>query len=57
MKRRERKHDHQELFCIGGTMADIYPGSDWSFVYGLASVDDGLIQGDDRVFKVENYQR
>ncbi|CAF1252339.1 unnamed protein product [Rotaria sordida] len=42
MKRRERKHDRQELFCIGVTMADIYPGSNWNFVYGLASIDDGI---------------
>ncbi|CAF1131752.1 unnamed protein product [Rotaria sp. Silwood1] len=42
MKRRERKHDRRELFCIGVTMADIYPGSGWNFVYGLASIDDGI---------------
>ncbi|CAF1116676.1 unnamed protein product [Rotaria sordida] len=42
MKRRERKHDRQELFCIGVTMADIYSESDWNFVYGLASVGDGI---------------
>ncbi|CAF1206374.1 unnamed protein product [Rotaria magnacalcarata] len=42
MKRRERKNDRRELFCIGVTMADIYPEASWNFVYGLASIDDGI---------------
>ncbi|CAF2681708.1 unnamed protein product [Rotaria sp. Silwood2] len=42
MKRRERKNDRRELFCIGVTMADIYPASGWNFVYGLASINDGI---------------
>ncbi|CAF3917988.1 unnamed protein product [Rotaria magnacalcarata] len=42
MKRRQRKNDTEELFCIGVTMADIYPYSSWNFVYGLASTIDGI---------------
>ncbi|CAM4904213.1 unnamed protein product [Rotaria socialis] len=42
MKRRQRKNDTEELFCIGVTMADIYPDSSWNFVYGLASTIDGI---------------
>lgn len=42
MRRRHRKNDTQELFCIGVTMADIYPSSNWNFVYGLASEANGI---------------
>ncbi|CAF1193304.1 unnamed protein product, partial [Didymodactylos carnosus] len=31
-----------ELFCIGVTMADLYPQADWNFVYGEADIDRGI---------------
>ncbi len=41
-KMQRKRHNHQELFCVGVTMADIYPDSDWNFVYGEASPEDGV---------------
>jgi archaemetzincin len=42
IRRRERKNDQQELFCIAVTMVDIYPEPGWNFVFGLAAEDDGI---------------
>ncbi|CAF1039743.1 unnamed protein product [Didymodactylos carnosus] len=39
---RKRSRDRRELFCVGITMADIYPRSSWNFVYGIASIEDGV---------------
>lgn len=38
---RKRRNRH-ELFSVGVTMADIYPRADWNFVYGSASIDEGI---------------
>ncbi len=37
-----KRHNRQELFCIGVTMVDIYPNPRWNFVYGSASIDEGI---------------
>lgn len=43
LKKAQRKRkDLRELLCIGVTMMDIYPGPGWNFVYGEASIDEGL---------------
>ena len=43
LKRMQRKrHNRRELLCVGVTMMDIYPGPGWNFVYGSASMDEGL---------------
>lgn len=42
MKRKERRHDSRELFCMAVTMVDIYPPGPWSFVYGIAHMNDGI---------------
>ena len=42
MRRRERKNDIRELFCIAVTMVDIYPEPDWNFVFGLAAEEDRI---------------
>ena len=42
VRRRERKNDRRELFCIAVTMVDIYPEPGWNFVFGLASEEDGI---------------
>lgn len=43
LKKMQRKRkNRQELFSVGVTMVDIYPDPDWNFVYGEASVDEGL---------------
>lgn len=41
-KMQRKRHNCQELFCIGATMADIYPDPRWNFVYGEASVEEGI---------------
>lgn len=41
-RRRERKNDAHELFCVAVTMVDIYPEPSWNFVFGLASEDDRI---------------
>ncbi|CAF1027073.1 unnamed protein product [Adineta ricciae] len=41
-KLQRKRHNRQELFSIGVTMSDIYPRPDWNFVYGSASIDDGI---------------
>jgi archaemetzincin len=41
-KLQRKRHNRQELFCIGVTMADIYPNAQWNFVYGSASIDEGI---------------
>jgi archaemetzincin len=43
LKRMKRqRHNQRELFCVGVTMADIYPGPGWNFVYGEASPEEGI---------------
>lgn len=42
MRRRERKNDSRELFCVAVTMVDIYPEPGWNFVFGLASEEDRI---------------
>jgi len=43
LKRLQRKrHNPHELFSIGVTMTDLYPRPQWNFVYGAASVDEGI---------------
>ena len=41
-KVQRKRHNTQELFSVGVTTVDIYPGPRWNFVYGEASVDDGI---------------
>ncbi len=41
-KMQGKRHNHRELFSIGTTMVDIYPGPQWNFVYGEASIDEGI---------------
>ncbi|UJR20317.1 hypothetical protein I4U23_023448 [Adineta vaga] len=41
-KLQRKRHNRQELFSIGVTMTDIYPRPEWNFVYGSASIDDGI---------------
>jgi archaemetzincin len=37
-----KRRNRQELFSIGVTMIDIYPDAAWNFVYGSASIDEGI---------------
>ncbi|CAF1085854.1 unnamed protein product [Adineta ricciae] len=39
---RRKRNNHQELFVVGVTMVDIYPNSQWNFVYGEASIDERI---------------
>ncbi|UJR08364.1 hypothetical protein I4U23_012635 [Adineta vaga] len=38
----QKRNNPQELFSIGVTMVDIYPNLKWNFVFGEASVADGI---------------
>jgi archaemetzincin len=43
LKKMQRKRKtRQELFSIGVTTVDIYPSPQWNFVYGEASIDEGI---------------
>ena len=42
IRRRKRKDDRRELFCIVVTMVDIDPETGWNFVFGLAVEEDGI---------------
>ena len=41
-KLQRKRHSRKELFSIGVTMSDIYPSSEWNFVYGSASIEEGI---------------
>ncbi|CAF3679650.1 unnamed protein product [Adineta steineri] len=41
-KMQRKRHKREELFSIGVTMVDIYPNPNWNFVYGEASIDEGI---------------
>ena len=42
-KMQRKRHNRRELFAVGVTMLDIYPHPKWNFVYGEASVDEGIV--------------
>ncbi|CAF0744533.1 unnamed protein product [Adineta steineri] len=39
---RPQRDPRRELLCVAVTMADIYPGEGWNFVYGEARPKDGV---------------
>ncbi|CAF0891915.1 unnamed protein product [Adineta steineri] len=39
---RSQRDTERELLCVAVTMADIYPGDGWNFVYGQARSTDGV---------------
>jgi archaemetzincin len=38
----KNRNNRQELFSIIVTMVDIYPDPEWNFVYGQASIEEGI---------------
>jgi predicted Zn-dependent protease len=41
-KLQRKRYNRQELFCIGTTMAEIYPSPQWNFIYGSASINEEI---------------
>ncbi|CAF1023975.1 unnamed protein product [Adineta steineri] len=41
-KMQRKRHKREELFSTGVTVVDIYPNPQWNFVYGKASINEGI---------------